>query len=368
MGTNKEDPKYSLEDILKLSVRITDEYEEMKPIVTIDNAVFGVNGDISFISGLPKAGKSTISRFVLATALMKSVPNDCDTLSIRAEYSNGRKIVYLDTEQHPRDTMKMVKSILEIAGLKEQPKNFIALNLREFSHSENMDYLKSLYYHLQDAYLWVVDGITDFIPSSNDETAGNILVRYLMKTSLLNDACIICLIHENAGNSGKMRGHFGSEAARKCQGAVSIAYEDDKKIHSIKSIYLRNSKKIEPIYWQFNDNGRPVSCDAEMIENIKKIGDDKSYGKKIEMIETLEKVYKKIPEEGLTHDVLKQQVRLYAPLASNLKDSKEATRKRIDRLFTIIIKSNLLRVEEEDKEGVPRRTYYYDSPNLQIKF
>lgn len=365
---NQEVIKYSLSDVKKLEVSMSDEYEEMKPIITVGGAVFGVNGDISFFSGLPKAGKSTINRFVVATALMPYIPPDCDTLSIRTEYCQGRIIVYLDTEQNPRDTKKMVRSILDIAGLKEQPSNFIALNLREFSHSENMDYLKSLFHHYKDAYLWIVDGVTDFIPSSNDETAGNILVRYLMKMSSVNDTCIVCLIHENAGNTGKMRGHFGSEAARKCQGAVSIAYEEDKKAHSIKSIYLRNSKKIEPIYWQFNEVGRPVSCDAEMVENINKIGDDKNYAKNVEMIGILEKVYKNIKGDCLTYDILKQKVILYAPSNPNGKNSKDAIRKRNDRLFKNILDSSLLRIESEINDKVERRVYYFDSPNLQIDF
>ena len=368
ISADNEIIRYSLSDIEKLAVSMSDEYEEMKPIITVGGAVFGVNGDISFFSGLPKAGKSTISRMVVATALMPEIPPECDTLSIRTEYCQGRKVVYLDTEQNPRDTQKMIKSILDIAGLKEQPSNFIALNLRPFSHAENMDYLKSLYYHHKDAYLWIVDGVTDFIPSSNDETAGNILVRYLMKMSSLNDTCIVCLIHENPGNTGKMRGHFGSEAARKCQGAVSIAYEEDKKIHSIKSMYLRNSKKIEPIYWQFNENGRPISCDAEMVENIKKIGDDKNYSKNVEMIGILERIYKDIKGECITHDTLKQKIILYAPSNLNSKNSKDATRKRNDRLFKSILDSSLLRLEFEIKDKIEQGVYYYDSQNFELKF
>lgn len=367
---NNEIIKYSLSDIEKLAISMSNEYKEMKPIIKVGEAVFGVNGDISFVSGVPKAGKSTISRVMVATALMPYIPPNCDTLSICTEFCQGRIVVYLDTEQNPRDTQKMVKSILDIAGLKEQPSNFIAVNLREFSHSENMDYLKSLFHHYSDAYLWIVDGVTDFIPSSNDETAGNILVRYLMKMSSVNDTCIVCLIHENTGNTGKMRGHFGSEAARKCQGAISIAYEEDKKVHSIKSTYLRNSKKIEPIYWQFDKSGRPISCDEETIESIKKIEEDKGQTKKNQIAEILEKVYRNLNGTGLTEDKLKQQVILYAPPmpTSKSKNPAEAIRKRNYRLFKDVMNSSLLRLKVETKDNNEQFIYYYDSPNLQINF
>jgi hypothetical protein len=368
VGEKQEEFKYNLDDIKKLSITLSNQYKEMKPVIRIGEAVFAVNGDISFTSGLPKAGKSTITRFMIATALMPLIPQEHDTISIRSEYCQGRKVIYLDTEQNPADTQKMITSILDIAGLTEQPENFIALNLREYSHSENMDYLKSLFHHYNDAYLWIIDGVTDFLPSANDESGGNEIIRYLMKMSSVNDTCIVCLIHENSGNgNGKMRGHIGSEAARKCQGAISVSYEEDKGVHSIKSTYFRGSKRIEPIYWQFNENGKPVSCDNEMLDNIQKIAEDKDHSKNVELAKILEKVFKNVNGAGLTSDVLKQKVVLYAPSAKP-NSSKDAIRKRNDRFFKGITDSRLLRVENEDRDGIKRTIYHYDNPNLKIGF
>lgn len=362
--------KYDLEAIKKLGVTLNNQYKVMSPVIMIGEAVFAVNGDISFVSGLPKAGKSTCTRFMIATALIPSIPSESDTISIRSEYCKGKKVVYLDTEQNPADTQKMISSILDIAGLDKQPENFIALNLRECSHTENMEYLKSLFHHYNDAYLWIIDGITDFLPSANDETAGNELIRFLMKMSSVNDTCIVCLIHENSGNgNGKMRGHIGSEAARKCQGAISISYEDDKKVHSIKSTYFRGSKRTEPIYWQFNDNGKPVSCDAEMIENFKKVSEDKELGKNSEIIQILEKIYKNVGSQGLTSDVLKSKLLLHVPTPkANSKDPQGASKKSRDRLFNTIRDKKILRTQNENIEGIQREVYYYDNPNLSLKF
>lgn len=368
VGEKQEEIKYNLDDIKKLSITLSNQYKEMKPVIRIGEAVFAVNGDISFTSGLPKAGKSTITRFMIATALMPHIPQEHDTISIRSEYCQGRKVIYLDTEQNPADTQKMITSILDIAGLTEQPENFIALNLREYSHSENMDYLKSLFYHYNDAYLWIIDGVTDFLPSANDESGGNEIIRYLMKMSSVNDTCIVCLIHENSGNSnGKMRGHIGSEAARKCQGAISVSYEEDKGVHSIKSTYFRGSKRIEPIYWQFNENGKPVSCDNEMLNNIQKVAEDKDHSKNIEIAKILEKVFKNVNGAGLTSDILKQRVVLYAP-STKPNSTKDAIRKRNDRFFKSVIDSRLLRVEKDYKNEMEWTIYHYDNPNLKIEF
>lgn len=360
--------KYSFEEIEKLRVKLSNKYSEMKPVIRVGESTFGVSGDISFISGLPKAGKSTITRFMIATALMKEVPESCDTISIRSEYCKGKKVIYLDTEQNPSDTKKMINSILEIAGLDKEPENLIVLNLRECNHSENMDYLKSLFHYYNDAYLWIIDGVTDFLPTANDETASNEIIRYLMKMSTQNDTCIVCLIHENGGGgNGKMRGHIGSEAARKCQGAISIKYEEEKKVHSITSTHLRGSKRIDPIYWHFNEKGKPVSCSAEIIEKIEKLSEDKDLSKKYEYIQILDEVYKNIKGVGLQSDELKKQISIHAPKPkTNIK--KASIAKQNVRLFKAITESSLLRIEDEKRDGIDRKIYYYESPNPELKF
>ncbi len=370
-NTENQVIKYTLKDIENIRVTRANQYKEMKPVIKIGGSVFGVNGDISFVSGLPKAGKSTITRFMIATALMKEKPENLDTISIVSEYCQGRKVIYIDTEQNPSDTKKMINSILDIAGLDKEPENFIALNLREFNHVENMDYLKSLFHYYNDAYLWIIDGVTDFLPSANEETTGNELIRYLMKMSSINNTCIVCLIHENGGGggNGKMRGHIGSEAARKCQGAISVSYEEDKKVHSIKSTYFRGSKKIEPIYWEFDDKGKPVSCDAEKIESIKQIAEDKDLAKRSELIELLENCFKNHKGQGLPTDTLKNQIGIYLktnPKNKNLK--ADSIRTKRDRAFKDMIGFDLLKTKTEKQNGTDRQVYFYDSPNLEIKF
>ena len=369
-NTDNQVVKYSLNDINSIRVTRANEYKAMNPVIKIGGATFGVNGDISFVSGLPKAGKSTITRYMIATALMKEKQENLDSIGIVSEYCKGKKIIYIDTEQNPIDTKKMINSILDIAGLETEPENFIALNLREFNHTENREYLQSLFHYYNDAYLWIIDGVTDFLPSANDEVAGNEIIRYLMKMSSVNDTCIVCLIHENGGSSnGKMRGHIGSEAARKCQGAISVSYEDDKKVHSIKSTYFRGSKKIDPIYWEFNDKGKPISCDAEKIESIKKIGDDKNLSKKNDLIELLENCYKNHKGQGLPIDTLKNQIGIYIKINPKNKGLKsDSIRTKRDRTFNDINELRLLRTDNENQNGTDRKVYYYDSSNLEIKF
>lgn len=348
------------EIINKHRVTTTNQYKPMNPVIHINDSVFGVNGDISFISGPPKVGKSTITRLIIATALMENVDDNDDTLSIRTQFCKGRKIIYLDTEQNPSDTKKMVHSIIDIAKLKKEPENLIALNFRELSHSENRQTLKELFEYFSDAYLWIIDGITDFLPSANDETVSNELIRELMKMSSIHNTCIVCLIHENGGNAnGKMRGHIGSEAARKCQGAISIAYEEHAKVHSIKSTFLRGSKKIDPIFWEFNENGRPVSCSAELVAELNN-PNMKDQKKTSEMVNILEKIYKNLHDKRLTIDELKKQIMMHMDKKTGVKE--DSLRKSRDRLYKGMIEHKLISSNIENINGVERTTHSYNNP------
>ena len=76
---------FSIERILETFITDETAVPEIEPIVKVKGAVFAVKGDISFISGLPKTGKSTISEIILATALMPEMIDSYDNLGIRAK-------------------------------------------------------------------------------------------------------------------------------------------------------------------------------------------------------------------------------------------------------------------------------------------
>lgn len=350
----------SLENILSKRIDNSIVIKPIIPVTYIAGSRFAVKGDISMISGKPKAGKSTITKMVLATALMKEVPDDLDTLTIRSNYAGNDYVIYIDTEQNPADTFQFYNEVLEIAGQKENPpKNFIVLNWRDLDYTECMEHLVSLFHTLPNIHMIVLDGITDLIPSANDETSSVILVRYLMKESTLRNACIIAVIHEN-GESGKMRGHIGAEAARKCQGTISIRYDDAKNVRVIKPLFLRRGKMFEDIYWN-NNEGIPQSCTAEIVEEFKN-AENLEEKKNQEAKAIVQRMYLETPKAGLKQADLMKFTKMFQ--SSKTAESADACRKRASRnlekiktlglieerngLFYTTLESQII-VEEEDE-------------------
>ncbi|MEZ4904240.1 MAG: hypothetical protein R2822_22055 [Spirosomataceae bacterium] len=268
---------------------ITDQSEISDPVpfVTVNGSTFASLGDISFVSGAPKAGKSSVTGFIIATALMKEKPKDLDSLGIVSNYQGDRPIIYIDTEQHPAHTKKRLKMVLKMAGIQRQNTELLkVLNWRTFPQKRRHENLIHALDHFKTACLWVIDGITDFVTSANNEEAGNELISLLMQKASENNAAIILLIHEN-GDNGKLRGHIGSEAERKCGGAISIKKDREKGVHFIKPKYLRDAEDFTEVVFKYDTTqGRMVSVDAQTAQIAIQEQKDKSKGSELKQLYT----------------------------------------------------------------------------------
>lgn len=241
------------------------------PVVTITDTVFAYKGDISFVAGPPKSGKSTVSINMLATALMPDVPPELDTLGIRSSYCEERTVLYVDTEQPKVFTDKIRSAVLRLAGLSSHPDHFKVFNIRTMPHKERLAFLLEGLKHFNKAHMWILDGITDFlVEGANSEAEGNTIIQILMAAASANDTCIICMIHHNR-SSDNLRGHIGAESERKSGGVISIGKDKAKQVHWIEAKYLRGSRDFEKVFFQFSDKeNRFMSCDVLLTQSLRK--------------------------------------------------------------------------------------------------
>lgn len=222
----------------------------IQPSIIIDGETWiCTQGEIMQVSGQKKAGKSNVLKFMLATALMPDV-NPMDTLGIRAMYTT-KDVVFVDTEQSKQKTQEFNNRVVQIAGLKEEPKNLHFYNIRAFDMKQRMDFLTEyLFNEHKDASLIIIDGITDFIDSVNNEEVSKKLIDALLK-QLGGELSIVVTIHEGKDGNGA-RGHIGQEIERKCVGAISVSKDRQKKTHKISCKLVRNSADFDDIIFQYD--------------------------------------------------------------------------------------------------------------------
>lgn len=162
-----------------------------------------------------------------------------------------------------------------------------------------------------DTHLWIIDGAADLIQDPNDTKQSFGLIETMMvKSDELNTA-IVLHIHQNPGGA-KLRGNLGSEAERKCGGAIYVTKDKNTQVHAINPGVIRGTADFEPIYFRWdNDEKRMVSLESEEVEELKKQGGNsstKKLGQKFE--EYLNLVFK--DESSLPSPEIVSRIELYA--------------------------------------------------------
>ena len=273
-----EEFHYYQQDMLD-SYRITyaSQIIPIEATVTIAGSYFAVKGDISVVGGLPKAGKTAISVFILGTALVPHVPSIMDTLQIKSTFAGNSPVMYIDTEQSPATTDRLRKSIVSLLDIPKEPSNLHIYNLRKMdSPSRKMRFVESLFRRYPNTHLWIIDGLADLIEDPNNTSESFKIVSKFMALSEEHHTSIIFFLHENPGHSAKLRGNLGSEIERKCFGAITIKKDRDKGVHSLEPRMLRGASDFQPIYFRYcRELHRMVSLGEHESENFRKKTDPK---------------------------------------------------------------------------------------------
>lgn len=259
------------------SLRITDKSNvpDMEPVILINGeAILATKGDISVVGGKEKAGKTSVSMFMVATALM---PDDLpakaslDSLGIRSTYCNGKPVVFIDTEQSPSSIKRFYQNIAKIVGDRAYLENMHVYNLRPlYKASDKKEALELIFEMHPDAHLIIIDGIADIVSDPNLPEPSNELIAQLMSKAEELHTSIVAFIHENPGQSTKFRGNLGSELQRKCYGAIGIKKDKQKRVHCIEARLLRHSGDFDDIYFRYDKElGRMVSLTGQESEDYR---------------------------------------------------------------------------------------------------
>ena len=348
----KANKRFTIEQILN------DCITEKTPILPeihiskINGANFMTDGELSTISGLPKVGKSTVVSFVIATALMKDIPDDLDTLKIRTDYTT-KNIVYIDTEQSVSGTASTLKRVLNLAKMEKCPPNLKYCNVRQLTIEDRIEHFKTICDNLPNIAFIVVDGITDFVTGVNDEISSNEVIEMLMYYSSTLNIPILLIIHETYG--GKIRGQLGSQLERKVGGAISIKKHKEHKCFSIEPKFIRYGADFDDVYYQYNPMTAVIeSMDKEEVDAIKKQEDSKA-AKIKELTAILEKVFNG-SAEGMTAKNLKTGIGMHQVNKEGAtRDAKNGLTKRH---FENIVKYELVEFKDEH--------YFFHSENPDL--
>ena len=197
----------------ELDPTITD--EPIQFCYEIDGIGFSPKGDVQALTGAQKNGKSFFLCLMMGAALRGSY------LGVNCLIKNP-KVLYCDTEQHPRNTRLIYRRVCQIAGIDGHIRHE-QINMQHLRLADDIETIKKaiqlkIKYFKPDICL--IDGLVDCLIDFNDATESKRVITEFSKVALENNCCIWCVLHTNPNDDSKMRGHVGTLLSQKASDVV----------------------------------------------------------------------------------------------------------------------------------------------------
>ena len=220
-------------------------------VYQIDGAPVFTRGNISCVTGKAKSRKSFLFAMMAADVL-----------------KDGKRVLYIDTEQSRYHAQKQGKRILATAELcpDEQHANLRFYFMKETPTESRRNYTEQLIKYKGFAPDVVfIDGLRDLIKSINDEEEATAICDLLMNLASTLNTAIVVILHENKGENNNVRGHIGTEIVNKAETVIEVTRTpENKEISRVEAKFCRN-REFTPFCFTIDntkDFGIPVKTTA----------------------------------------------------------------------------------------------------------
>ena len=213
-----------------------------EPVLWVGETGVAKPGDLVVVQAKVKAGKSSVLGAMMASIIGKHDQGH-DYLGWRGQNPAGLPVIHFDTEQSPEDHYDLIKRTLDRAGIEKAPKWFYSYCITDFGMKEQRKALGHQVQRLFAEYGGVcaifLDGIGDLCKDLNDGVEANDLVQHIYNMAIKYSCPFVNVLHENhSSETGKTRGHLGSQLERKAASNLRLE-KNDKGIITLWADKLR---------------------------------------------------------------------------------------------------------------------------------
>jgi len=304
---------------------------EPVPRLLVASVSAATPGNIATITAQAKVGKSAlIGAAMTAIICAENQIDGVDTLGFTADAPNGRALIHLDTEQSRYDADQLVRRALKRAGVAKCPRWLKSYSLAGFEPAVLRRKLAALlewYSDRRGLFAVIIDGVADMVLDVNDARECNGLVTELHNLAIRFDCPVLVVVHENPGaDSGKARGHLGSQLERKAESNLRL-----KKVDGATVVFSEKMRRA-PIFEK--DGPRFAWSDqAGMHVSIESAGEERDDAKRAELRELAAEVF-----EG--RDRLK-----FTDMTAGIVKARDCTKRTAERKLDAMLKLKVIRKE-----------------------
>ena len=163
-------------------------------------------------------------------------------------------VVYFDTEQHPRSTMRLVRRIHAMLGWHTDRNNprLAAYCLRAMPMAERLPFIRRTVERARPAAVFI-DGVADLLADFNEVGQSTALIGELMRLSAGADCAVCCVLHTNKGDGDHgMKGHLGTLLLQKASEVFEVTRRADDFV--VEQTDCRN-RPVAPFAFSITDSG-----------------------------------------------------------------------------------------------------------------
>jgi len=306
-----------------------------------DGTILGEAGNIVTIEGLMKCGKSGVLSAIIAAAIAPPGSTG-DFLGLEVPEREGW-ILHFDCEQSPRGHHQLIKNAVEKrARLRDIPPCLKSFSFLEAEVKDRWPACQLAAESLAEqapVRMVVFDGGADFLLLLNDEEASRNMVAAMHRFAVKHACLVVVVIHDNPNaESGKTRGHFGSELWRKAQSCIGITKGDD----GISAMCGKNGI-LRDGEWPKNDSTYfRWSINEGMHVTVSDPSEARKQGKMVEKAEHLRGLAGRVfSAPVMTHTGLQQAI---------MKEIKSTDRTARTRIKSMVEMGVIIRREDRNYE------------------
>jgi hypothetical protein len=218
-----------------------------------------------------KSGKSAFVGAFLAAGCGKS--HNADLLGFEPANFEERAVIHIDTEQSRNDHHRLLSRSLRRAGIDDAPDYLLSFCMTGWEPAEIIQGVEFLAARATEAFGGVhsiiIDGVADLVLTPNDEEEANKLERWIRNMAIRFQCCVVNVIHMNPGgrgDSGKSRGHLGSQLERKAETVLFLDKEREvTMVYSTRTRRAPITKQNAPCFQWSDEEKSHVSVDFKMV-------------------------------------------------------------------------------------------------------
>ena len=241
MDATQNDLKLTLQDLEQCRFDHTKPPPPQVKVLTIQGKLILTRQNWSLIVGVPKAGKSTYSNIVMASACCMSELHSIHT----HRHEDKPFFAHFDTEQAEYDMYNAGKNVLKLSNSKTLPKSYHLFKMREKDPEQIMGLIELYLQSEPKCGFILLDGLLDLVYNFNDEKECKTVINWLKRITSQYDIAMLCVLHTGK-TSGQTIGHLGSFADRYCQSALEVTKIEGGQLQ-MKPKLMRSASDFMPM-------------------------------------------------------------------------------------------------------------------------